>query len=160
MNNDYKDTIPVRKGEELAPNKLKSFLKKNLNDVPEGELVIEQFGAGHSNLTYLLKTGNWEAVLRRPPLGPVAPKAHDMQREYTILKNLHPVYSTAPKPYIFLMINQLSAVHFLSWSAERASSSIQSFHRKLLTKKSRSEEHTSELQSRFDLVCRLLLEKK
>src|SRR5207249_10886202 len=27
-------------------------------------------------------------------------------------------------------------------------------------KRSRSEEHTSELQSRFDLVCRLLLEKK
>src|SRR5699024_11553719 len=27
-------------------------------------------------------------------------------------------------------------------------------------RKSRSEEHTSELQSRFDLVCRLLLEKK
>src|SRR5699024_12564934 len=27
-------------------------------------------------------------------------------------------------------------------------------------KNSRSEEHTSELQSRFDLVCRLLLEKK
>src|SRR5699024_9586334 len=32
---------------------------------------------------------------------------------------------------------------------------------KLFSKnKSRSEEHTSELQSRFDLVCRLLLEKK
>src|SRR5207249_7538016 len=29
-----------------------------------------------------------------------------------------------------------------------------------LTKICRSEEHTSELQSRFDLVCRLLLEKK
>src|SRR5207249_5899543 len=29
-----------------------------------------------------------------------------------------------------------------------------------LTGKDRSEEHTSELQSRFDLVCRLLLEKK
>src|SRR5437868_12722968 len=29
-----------------------------------------------------------------------------------------------------------------------------------LRKLSRSEEHTSELQSRFDLVCRLLLEKK
>src|SRR5699024_11676937 len=27
-------------------------------------------------------------------------------------------------------------------------------------KDTRSEEHTSELQSRFDLVCRLLLEKK
>src|SRR5438067_11388230 len=32
-----------------------------------------------------------------------------------------------------------------------------SYHFKL---SSRSEEHTSELQSRFDLVCRLLLEKK
>src|SRR5699024_12724109 len=30
----------------------------------------------------------------------------------------------------------------------------------LATVDSRSEEHTSELQSRFDLVCRLLLEKK
>src|SRR5699024_11441173 len=29
-----------------------------------------------------------------------------------------------------------------------------------LTTVQRSEEHTSELQSRFDLVCRLLLEKK
>src|SRR5699024_12032765 len=29
-----------------------------------------------------------------------------------------------------------------------------------VTKAVRSEEHTSELQSRFDLVCRLLLEKK
>src|SRR5437868_8792406 len=28
------------------------------------------------------------------------------------------------------------------------------------TCRTRSEEHTSELQSRFDLVCRLLLEKK
>src|SRR5699024_12213809 len=34
-------------------------------------------------------------------------------------------------------------------------STVRQFIRKL-----RSEEHTSELQSRFDLVCRLLLEKK
>src|SRR5699024_11696818 len=32
--------------------------------------------------------------------------------------------------------------------------------RKASTAFARSEEHTSELQSRFDLVCRLLLEKK
>src|SRR5699024_11218901 len=34
----------------------------------------------------------------------------------------------------------------------------QNFHSTII--KLRSEEHTSELQSRFDLVCRLLLEKK
>src|SRR5437868_11988595 len=32
--------------------------------------------------------------------------------------------------------------------------------KRLLSLYDRSEEHTSELQSRFDLVCRLLLEKK
>src|SRR5699024_11515793 len=34
------------------------------------------------------------------------------------------------------------------------------YHKKLINWQKRSEEHTSELQSRFDLVCRLLLEKK
>src|SRR5699024_12316689 len=34
------------------------------------------------------------------------------------------------------------------------------YERELYRSAGRSEEHTSELQSRFDLVCRLLLEKK
>lgn len=97
----YKDTIQVRQGEELAVDKLQSFIQKELPQAPTGELVVEQFGAGHSNLTYLLKIGDWEAVLRRPPHGPVAPKAHDMEREYSFLAKLHPVYEVAPKPYIF-----------------------------------------------------------
>src|SRR5437868_12142376 len=33
-------------------------------------------------------------------------------------------------------------------------------HQAAVRRRHRSEEHTSELQSRFDLVCRLLLEKK
>src|SRR5699024_12863336 len=33
-------------------------------------------------------------------------------------------------------------------------------HVEVSSRQQRSEEHTSELQSRFDLVCRLLLEKK
>src|SRR5690625_7156409 len=77
-----------------------NFNRNNM-EVPEGALEIEQFGAGQANLTYLLKIGAWEAGLRRPPLGPVAPKAHDMSREYKILSSLHPLYPTAPKPYIF-----------------------------------------------------------
>src|SRR5207247_9757496 len=39
-------------------------------------------------------------------------------------------------------------------------SSIRGCHRPILVLAWRSEEHTSELQSRVDLVCRLLLEKK
>src|SRR5699024_12153734 len=36
----------------------------------------------------------------------------------------------------------------------------QIYNKMLRLQAERSEEHTSELQSRFDLVCRLLLEKK
>ncbi|WP_050615154.1 phosphotransferase [Bacillus testis] len=64
-------------------------------------ISIYLYRAGHSNLTYSLGLGEWEAVLRRPPLGPVAPKAHDMEREFTVLTHLHPIFPAAPKPYAF-----------------------------------------------------------
>jgi aminoglycoside phosphotransferase (APT) family kinase protein len=95
------DTIPVRSGEELDTAKLEQFLRDHIEGLPEGTLEIRQFGAGHSNLTYALSIENWEAVLRRPPHGPVAPKAHDMEREFHILSVLHPVFQAAPKPLVF-----------------------------------------------------------
>jgi aminoglycoside phosphotransferase (APT) family kinase protein len=93
--------IPVRKGEELPVEKLGDFLRKTLPDFPEGTLQVRQFSAGRSNLTYLLSCGEWEAVLRRPPFGPVPPKAHDMKRESTWLKEIHPLFPLAPKPLLF-----------------------------------------------------------
>lgn len=101
MTKRFKDTIEVRKGEELPIESLINFLRLSVPEVDSDELVIEQFGAGHSNLTYLLRVGNWEGVLRRPPHGPVAANAHDMEREYTFLKYIDPFYSAAPKPFIF-----------------------------------------------------------
>jgi aminoglycoside phosphotransferase (APT) family kinase protein len=92
------DTIPVRQGERFDLAELATFLAQQ--GFPVAGLHVEQFPAGHSNLTYLLKAGDWQAVLRRPPLGPVAPRAHDMQREYRILQRLHPVFELAPKPYV------------------------------------------------------------
>lgn len=74
--------IPVRKGEEINKEKLEAYLRKNFKDLPDSPLEIRQFGTGASNLTYALNIGNWEAVLRRAPMGPVAPKAHDMKREH------------------------------------------------------------------------------
>src|SRR6202795_3773147 len=45
----------------------------------ERGITLEQFPSGHSNLTYLLRIDGLEYVLRRGPVGPVAPKAHDME---------------------------------------------------------------------------------
>jgi aminoglycoside phosphotransferase (APT) family kinase protein len=95
------DTIPIRKGEELDLQRIEAFLKQKLPELAEEPLLIKQFSAGRSNLTYELQIGDWEAVLRRPPLGPVAPKAHDMAREYKILEAIHPYFPAAPKPYVF-----------------------------------------------------------
>lgn len=101
MRDFQEETIPVREGEEINKNRLQHFLQSSIDGLPEGELEIRQFGAGHSNLTYALKIGDWEGVLRKPPLGPVAPKAHDMEREFRILEALAPVFPAAPKPYVF-----------------------------------------------------------
>ncbi|MBW3114494.1 phosphotransferase family protein [Bacillus sp. MCCB 382] len=95
------ETVSVRKGEEFNESKLKDFLEEHFPDLHKEELNIKQFSAGHSNLTYLLTMGKWEGVLRRPPLGPVAPKAHDMKREFRILSEVHPLFDVTPKPYVF-----------------------------------------------------------
>ncbi|KQC47807.1 hypothetical protein AP057_05325 [Geobacillus sp. Sah69] len=72
--------IPVRKGEELPAGKLAKFLRTVLPDMPDGELEIQQFSAGRSNLTYLPRCGEWEAVLRRPLFGPVFIRANSLLR--------------------------------------------------------------------------------
>lgn len=92
-------TIPVRGGEELDPAAIAAYLAQHLPGYPGGRLEVEQFETGASNLTYLIYGGGWEGVLRRPPMGPVAPKAHDMVRECRLLMKLHPVFPLAPKPY-------------------------------------------------------------
>ncbi|NUQ72599.1 MAG: phosphotransferase family protein [Polyangiaceae bacterium] len=90
-------TRPVRPGEELPLERLDPYLREALG-APEGEIAIEQFPGGHSNLTYLVRVGEKEAVLRRPPFGSKVKTAHDMTREFRVLSKLSPVYSRAPKP--------------------------------------------------------------
>src|SRR5215472_7171415 len=94
------DTSAVRAEEQLDLEALSSYLERE--GFSQGRQVsLEQFPGGHSNLTYLVKLeGAGEYVLRRPPLGPVAPKAHDMVREYRILRAVHPVFPPAPEPIL------------------------------------------------------------
>jgi aminoglycoside phosphotransferase (APT) family kinase protein len=93
------ETISVREGEGLEREALRSYLRDKLEGAAQG-IAVEQFPAGHSNLTYLLKTGGREYVLRRPPLGPVAPKAHDMVREFRVLRAIHPYFPEAPEAVV------------------------------------------------------------
>src|SRR5580700_7664095 len=93
------DTAPVRLGEELSVGSLSDYLRGKIDGADRGILAIEQFPDGHSNLTYLLRAGGREYVLRRGPLGPVAAKAHDMAREYRVLEAVHPHFPQAPEVF-------------------------------------------------------------
>lgn len=100
--NDYLDkTAPIRAGEELDQAKLEVYLRKQLADLDglEGSFGVEQFPGGHSNLTYLIRMGDREFVLRRPPFGTKVKSAHDMGREHSILSKLYKVYKPAPRSY-------------------------------------------------------------
>jgi aminoglycoside phosphotransferase (APT) family kinase protein len=100
------DTRDVR--EPLDWPRLEAYLREHLAAAGQDlrgldlsrPIEIEQFPGGHSNLTYLLRFGSCELVMRRPPFGPVPPTAHDMAREHRWLHALHPVFPLAPRPYL------------------------------------------------------------
>ncbi len=91
---------PVRPGEELDSRKLEEFLAKELAEL-SGSLAVEQFPSGFSNLTYLLRAGDSQWVLRRPPFGADIKTAHDMEREYRILSRLVRLYPKVPTPLLY-----------------------------------------------------------
>ncbi|MCL6577682.1 phosphotransferase family protein, partial [Kyrpidia sp.] len=94
-------TIPVRPGEELDAKAVQKFLSEHIEGLGDCAVHIEQFPSGASNLTYWIRCGQWEGVLRRPPFGPLPPKAHDMKRESSFLSRLNRVFPLAPRPYAF-----------------------------------------------------------
>jgi aminoglycoside phosphotransferase (APT) family kinase protein len=90
----------VRAGEELDLARLEPFLLSHFPGTT-GPMAIEQFPSGHSNLTYLVRLGGREIVLRRPPYGSKVRTAHDMSREYRVLSKLHAAYPPAPKVLLY-----------------------------------------------------------
>jgi aminoglycoside phosphotransferase (APT) family kinase protein len=89
----------VRAGEELDVERLASFLDGE--GLGAGAVQVEQFPGGHSNLTYLVRRGEHEWVLRRPPVGSKVKSAHDMGREVAVLSKLAPVYDRAPRVFAY-----------------------------------------------------------
>jgi aminoglycoside phosphotransferase (APT) family kinase protein len=98
---DLRDqTTAVRPGEEIDVAGLEPFLRAHFPGETDA-LVVRQFPSGHSNLTYSLRIGLREMVLRRPPFGSKVKTAHDMGREYRVLSKLHAHYAPAPRVLLF-----------------------------------------------------------
>ena len=120
MDQDAKD---VRPGEQLDWVRLGAWLRERLPacGVPgldvSREPEVAQFPGGHSNLTYLVRFGEIEIVVRRPPFGPVPPTAHDMAREFRWLSAMNRVFPLAPRPY--LLCEDLEVIGSVFYAMER-----------------------------------------
>jgi aminoglycoside phosphotransferase (APT) family kinase protein len=110
------DTAAIRTGEELDTAALGGYLTGKLPGAEQG-IVVEQYPGGHSNLTYRIRTPSREYVLRRGPLGPVPPKAHDMAREFHVLEAVHPHF--APAPEVLLLCEDVSVIGAVFFIMER-----------------------------------------
>jgi aminoglycoside phosphotransferase (APT) family kinase protein len=90
----------VRQEEQLDWAKLAAYLRERLPDA-DRPLTVKQFRGGHSNLTYLLRFGDREWVMRRPPFGPLPVGGHDMGREYRVLSRVWEVFTPAPRGMLY-----------------------------------------------------------
>jgi aminoglycoside phosphotransferase (APT) family kinase protein len=79
-------------------------LEKFLAERLPGETApveAQRLSAGHSNETFYITRGQDRWVLRRPPLPPYLPTAHDVGREYRFISALQGTQVPVPKPVLF-----------------------------------------------------------
>ena len=75
--------------------------------------VWTRLEGGHSNLTYRLQDAQGKgAVIRRPPQGVLLPKAHDMAREWALIKALGPTPVPVPAALGFCEDTSVTGAHF------------------------------------------------
>jgi len=90
----------IREGEEIEVQAVGPYLQKQIPGLT-GDIEISQFPSGFSNLTYQIRVGDQEMVLRRPPIGAKVDKGHDMEREFNFLSALYPVFPRCPRPLAY-----------------------------------------------------------
>jgi len=94
------DTGPIRSEERFDEDLVADYLRSVIPEFGSATPIeFSQFQGGHANLTYVVRGGDLELVLRRPPLGEVAPSSHDMAREHRVLAALHQAYPLAPQAF-------------------------------------------------------------
>ena len=67
----------------VDPDRLSAWAADRLPGT--GPVDVQRHAEGHSNLTFVVRRGDTEWILRRPPQGPLLPTAHDVLREYRVM---------------------------------------------------------------------------
>ena len=91
---------PVREAHRFDEAALAEYLKAELDGFCEPFSIL-QFEGGQSNPTFLLNCGDHKYVLRKKPPGKLLPSAHQVDREFRVMKALE--HSDVLVPKMFLL---------------------------------------------------------
>ena len=106
---DVPELTPVRPAHRFDERALEAFLRAELPGFPAGaRLAVRQFEGGQSNPTFLLAAGGEEYVLRKQPPGELLPSAHQVDREYRVMKAL--ASTPVPVPRMHLLCEDPSVI--------------------------------------------------
>jgi aminoglycoside phosphotransferase (APT) family kinase protein len=89
----------AKKEIDFEPARLRAFLAQHSAGA-QGEPQIERIGGGQSNPTYFITVGDNRMVLRKRPNGDLPKSAHDVLREYRILRALTGSAVPVPEPIL------------------------------------------------------------
>jgi len=81
------ELIEVREAHRIDEPALLLYLETHLEGF-RGPMSVRQFSEGQSNPTYLLETASGRYVLRKQPPGKLLPSAHQVDREYRVMRAL------------------------------------------------------------------------
>jgi aminoglycoside phosphotransferase (APT) family kinase protein len=98
---------PVREAHQFDEAALAGYLAANVPDY-QGPLEVSQFEGGQSNPTFLLQTGNHRYVLRKQPPGELLPSAHQVDREYRVMKALQE--TNVPVPIMYCLCDDADVI--------------------------------------------------
>jgi len=106
MKTDAKLT-PVREAHRFDQSALDVYLKSHLKGY-QGPLTVQQFEGGQSNPTFLLTAGGKKYVMRKKPPGKLLPSAHQVDREFRVMKALEK--TDVPVPQMYLLCEDASVI--------------------------------------------------
>ena len=101
------DVTPVRENHRFDEASLERYLRDHMLDF-RGPLSVRQFVGGQSNPTFLLETPDARFVMRKKPPGTLLQSAHQVEREFRIIKAL--AATDVPVPRVHLLCEDAGVI--------------------------------------------------
>ncbi|GIL01844.1 MAG: aminoglycoside phosphotransferase [Alphaproteobacteria bacterium] len=101
------ETTEMRAGHALDVARLVDYLACQVPEIRRGA-VVRQFRGGQSNPTFLIESDGRLFVLRKKPPGALLPSAHQVEREYQVMRAL--AGTGVPVPRMILLCEDASVI--------------------------------------------------